>query len=462
MPALSERKIEIVRMLVEQAPDRVVGGLQAALAETTAESALAGVRRLVEAEARERRLRNTILLPLAPMCVGDGRDPHAVTFPARVLPLIWRGLGACEAALVDMARSDYLEHKPDQPAPDSFEALTDAAADAVAAREPAQFREAAELADAARPDGAATLASCLRIAPVVRRATLRLPEWLARFDDASAAAARLAFRDAVSISEDAGPLFFEMLSAQMAHPWMVLRVIGEVMDKPNERYLADSEMGGFGERVLAEVEENLTAIARLDVDGGPPAARAAGQLVELVTQQIAEIETCVDLSREHGWGLRLSKQKQGLASVVEGRMRDAEKFAKEALPSQPARLKRIRRVIPRLSSPPDPRMVGRAVTLLTFAHEIRSSANYGGFAAARSKLLEILGGYIDHHVEEILDLVKTGDAESEENAYAFLEICAQLNHLVQGEKAGDLVRRRAHAAQHPDAPPASEMLPRSA
>lgn len=34
MAALSKRKIEIVRTLVEAAPDRVVGGLQMALAET--------------------------------------------------------------------------------------------------------------------------------------------------------------------------------------------------------------------------------------------------------------------------------------------------------------------------------------------------------------------------------------------------------------------------------------------
>ena len=38
--------------LVESAPDRVVGGLQEALAQTSDDSALAGVRRLVETEAR--------------------------------------------------------------------------------------------------------------------------------------------------------------------------------------------------------------------------------------------------------------------------------------------------------------------------------------------------------------------------------------------------------------------------
>ena len=35
-----------------------------------------------------------MLQPLAPMCLGDGRSADALTFPARILPLIWRGLAA--------------------------------------------------------------------------------------------------------------------------------------------------------------------------------------------------------------------------------------------------------------------------------------------------------------------------------------------------------------------------------
>ena len=41
------------------------------------------------------------------------------------------------------------------------------------------FRVAAEVCDNARPDSAAALASCLEIAFVVRRATGKLPVWIA-------------------------------------------------------------------------------------------------------------------------------------------------------------------------------------------------------------------------------------------------------------------------------------------
>src|SRR5436190_23538877 len=91
MGALSERKLEIVRTLVETAPDRIVGSLQAALAETSGNSALGGVRQLVEAEVQDRTLRNRILHPIAPMCMPSP-DPRAMSFAPRAFAQMWRGL----------------------------------------------------------------------------------------------------------------------------------------------------------------------------------------------------------------------------------------------------------------------------------------------------------------------------------------------------------------------------------
>src|SRR5882724_13322010 len=101
MVALSDRKIEIVRTLVEQAPDKIVGGLQRALAESVGDTVLASVRQLVEAEAADRNLRNAVFQPVTPLFVGDGSDKHSLVFPARALATVWRGLKG--AAPEDMA-----------------------------------------------------------------------------------------------------------------------------------------------------------------------------------------------------------------------------------------------------------------------------------------------------------------------------------------------------------------------
>jgi hypothetical protein len=448
MGALSERKIEIVRTLVETAPDKVVGSLQQALAQTSDDSALGGVRRLVESEVRDRTLRNTVLAPVAPMCVA-GRDPRMMSFPPRAFALLWRGLRRAEPELVELAANP-----PAGAVVQAILAVRDQLA-ALAAKglregELPEFRAAAELCDGRKPGTAEVLASCLDIAPVVRRATQRLAEWITHPGGETSAAARLAYKDAVEIAEDAGPRFFHMLAAQVAQPWMVLRIISAVMDKPTARYLRDSELSSFGEGVFEDIDKGLAEIASLNSDEGPAAGRAVAKRAELIVQQILELETCMDLQRDQGWGLRVAKQRASLASVVEGRLKEADKATIEALPMQPARNARVRRAVPKLGAPPEPRLVARAITLLSFSDELRTTANYGGFSSTRAKLVEKLSEHIHHYVEEVLDLVHTGDVESLEHATAFLEVAAEFSQLVAGDKVAELVRRRAHAAVHPD------------
>ena len=134
--------------------------------------------------------------------------------------------------------------------------------------------------------------------------------------------------------------------------------------------------------------------------------------------------------------------------MIEGRLKEAEKAGIEALPMFVPRNQRVRHQIPRLSAPPEDRLVVRAVTLLTFSHELRSTANYGGFSTARNKLVEKLGEYIDHYVESVVDLLRTDEVEDRSIAAAFLEKAADLNLLIRGEKAADLTRRRAQSALH--------------
>jgi hypothetical protein len=453
MVALSDRKLDIVRTLVEAAPDKIVGGLQRALAETAGDTVLASVRVLVEAEAADRTLRNTIFQPVVPLFVGDGSDTHSLVFPGRALACLWRGLkvsaepqmAAAIAATAAVAKAIANEQRPPDPNR-AFDMVAAAAADGLRTSELRDYRIAAELCEAARAGGAKTLAACLDISPVVRRTLPRLAEWVARGGEETGAAARLAYKDAVAIDEDSGPRFFEMIGGQLTPHWMVLRIISAVMDKPTERYLADSELGGFPERVMAEIDEALKAISKLDVDAGPEAGRVAGRRVELITHQTSELEDCIELIREHGWGHRIIGQKKALASVVEGRLRDAEKHVAAALPIESTGFGRSRRKGPKLDAAPEPKLVGRAITLLAFVHEIRHCANYGGFSAAHTKALEALWGTVDRYTEDVLADVRNGDAPDLVIAHAHLLGAAEMAGLLRDEKAAELVRRRAATA----------------
>jgi hypothetical protein len=446
MAALSERKLEVVRTLVETAPDKVVEGLNQALAEASGDTALASVRRLVETEARDRQLRNVVFLPIAPMCVGDGGDPLRLTFPYRIMGLIWRGLKSQAPAVVHNAELALYDYRPGETSTEHFDRLVRFAAKGIKAREVREFRLAAEACDEARPDGASTLLACMDLAPVVRGVAHKLPEWTAQQKGDATIGARLAYKDAAAISDDAGPRFFQMLSAQLQHDWMILRIISAIMDKPSERYLAETELGVFGHRVLHEIEEALKRVLMLDLDGGAPAAIAAARQVDQITLQSNELETFVTLSREEGWGQALVKHRKSLAAIVESRFREAEKLFADALPMARPKLKRVRRLMPKLSEPPNDAATRRCEALLTFVAEVRFSSNYGGFASARTKLLETLSEKLDEYVEELLDLLRTGDAENDGNARAFLMIAADFSRLVRDDKAAELVRRRAAAA----------------
>ena len=448
MVALSERKIAIVRTLVESAPDRVVGRLQEALVASGGDSVLAGVRQLVEIEAADRRLRNAVLQPIAPMCVGSGIGDRQLIFPARALSSLWHGLKNLAPDIIASIEASMDEEGCEVEHGRSFDALTRLAASALRAREQRDFFVAAELCNRARPGGAEAFAACIDLAPVVRKAIARLPDWVGHSGDDTNAASRLAYKDAVKIAEDAGPRFFEMIAAQLSPPWMVLRVISAVMEKPTERYLADSEAGGFGERVMTDIDDALVAIDKLDLDAGPVAGRAAGKLVDLIARQTTELEASIELSRDHGWGRRIVNQRKALIGVVEARLRDAEKMAAAALPTEMAGKQRMHRQLPALVAAPDHRAVVRAMTLLTFTQEIRSCANHAGFSAPYAKMLENVGVMLDHYIEDVLDHIKTGDQADIGIPAAFLTVAADFCQLIRDDKAGALIRRRAAAACH--------------
>jgi hypothetical protein len=447
MPGLSDHKMEIVRMLVETAPDKVVGGLHNALVSAEGDTALAGVRKLVECELADRRLRNAILSPVAPLFIGDGKSATRLSFPLKALPLLWRALKDQAPMEVAQAARLLVDFRPMESSPEPFDTLVKWVADGLRSERPtAAYAAAAEVLNAARPGGAEAMAACLDLSPIVRDATLHLPEWIARTTEESAAAARVHYKDSVGISDDAGPRLFEMMAAQMAEPWSILRIVSAVMDRPTERYLASSELSVFAERLMDEIDANLAHVAHFDLNGGAAAGKRAGETVELITQQIAEIENAVDLGREGGWGGRVQKQKKSLAAVVEGRLREIEKVVNLALPSHIVRVARARKSLPRLEGVPDARAADRGTTLLTFTEVIRTSANYGGFASTRAKVIEKVGEILDNYVEDALTLVRDHEVEDREAASGYLKYAADFVGLIREPRAGDIVRRRLVAA----------------
>jgi hypothetical protein len=444
MERISEAKLAVVRGLIEQAPDKAVRNLLLTLAaDGPHDASLTRVQQLLEVETADRNARNVVLGPIAPLCAVPG-PLSGLTFPPRTLSLIWRALRSESPAEIWAAKAQLSDWRGGDLSPDLFDALCTRTARGLRTSG-SPFEAAAEAAD--QGGGRRALAGCLDIAPLTRHALEQLPDWLGRMTGEKAAKLRLTYRDVVAVADDAGPRFFDMLAAHLSEPWLILRVIAGVMDHPNETYVAASELGGFGERVLGDIDRRLAEVVAFKATSGRQAAHAVAQTVHLATVEVGEFEQAFHLAHDGTWGRRVGKQKTRLAETIEALLASADRLVGAALPLHNVRLgPRTIKGVPRLTHEPDADQVEKAATLLTFLTEVRSSAAAGGFASARTKVLEGLENRLDTYVEDLLAEIHADDGADLPRAHAFLEVAAELCGLARDEKAAQIVRRRAAAA----------------
>jgi hypothetical protein len=440
MAAIAAHKLQIVRMLVETAPDSALRSLELALAGVGSVGGLAQVRGLVEDETSERFVRNNVLAPIVPLCVVRG--VAQISFSPRVLPFLWKALKTTAPQRIEEASAKCNPWDLEQGSPEVFDDLCRLAAQGLRDPEQAAF-------DAVRGLGATDeLIHCLDLVPIVRGALPKLSEWVSRMSGDRAAAARLAYRDACAIREDSGPRLFDMLAAHLPDDWRILRVISAVMDRPNDRYLASSEVSAFGERVLADIDAAIDLIRDFDLDKGEKYGREAALAAQRVALQVTEFEQSVNIAKDGPWGRRLVKSKQVIAQVVELRMNSADKELSEALPTRPISILggKKGKGVARLTEAPDAHLVRRASAILVFIEDLRPCAAQSGYGSTRTKTLEKLNSRLDQYIEDVLYAARTGEGGDPVLAQEYLDIAAGFIAHTRDDKTAEIVRRRAAAA----------------
>jgi len=441
MAGIAADKLLMVRKLVETSPDAALRSLELALSGPAGgQGALAAVRRLVEDETAARYVRNSVLAPIVPLCAR--RDSDQTAFPPRVLTLLWAALRAEAPKKVEEAASRCNPWDLEQGPPDVFNDLCQIAARGVRAQAAPGFVAVAQICDIDE------LASCLELSAIVRQALPRLSEWVSKMSQERASSARLAYNDACDIRSDAGPLLFDMLAAHLPDDWRILRVISAVMDRPGDRFWAASEVGVFGERVLADIERNIDFVRGFDPDKGEAEGRRAALAAQKMSQQITEFEQSVDLHRDGPWGRRIGKYKQAVAQAVESRMNGAERELLAALPLRPISILggKNGKGVPLVTHEPDERLTRRVTAVLAFIADVRSCAAHSGYGASRAKVLEKLNTRLDQYIEDILYVVRTGEGGDQGLAQRYLDLAAGFIAHSRDEKTAEIVRRRAAAA----------------
>jgi hypothetical protein len=445
MAELSEARVGAVRRLIEQAPDGAIGMLETALAAgDQADRSIALVQTLISAEVLERRVRAAVFHPILPLCARRADGLGRLSFPVTAPNLAWRALKKAAPDMVVAAIEAFEVMLPDEGPPAIFDELCRYTA-ACLRKGADPFQPLADVLTGFDKNGVETFADIVALAPLARQALRRMPAWVRTLSSDHAAAIRLAFRDAVAISEDAAPPFLEILFAHLEEPYQVLRLISLVMDRPSDRYLASTELASFGERLLGDLERRIDDVRHFDATRGIEGGTALAASVHTATALIAEFEQWLALKREGPWGGRVNRGKRELALTVEARLREVESVINAALPLQPPRAKAVR-AHPRLTTEPDPIAARKAQGLLAFVYETRNTASYGGFAALRAKVVDSVDQRLDHYAEDLLEVLHAHDATEAGRARAYLDIAAELLGLVRDPKAAEFIRRRAAVA----------------
>jgi hypothetical protein len=442
MTGLTDTQASVLRTLFGSAPDSAVQSLERALSEEAMGAGpMSAVYGLVAKEATERRTKQVVFDPLVALCSPNG-------FPPQVLKALWSGLRETCGADADTAASYAAKKKISEEnlakAVEIYDRLCAAAAAGLRDETPA-FAASRKLLDA-RTDGAEAFAKYLDQAPLVRAAMAKLPEWVGRMTSDRAAAVRVAYKDAGNLADDGGPRFVEMLAANLPEPWLIMRILSAVMDHPSEGFLAVSELARFAEHTLDDIDRKLSTFRAFDPDGGRAAGLAAGEAIQIAAMEIVEFEGSVDLNREGPWGKRIMQQKQSLAQMAETRLAQVDKALDSAMPLQMVKFGKGLRGLPKLTDDPNPTALRRAEALMAFFDFTRHVASQSGYGAARAKAAEKIEARLDQYIEDLLEMLRTQQAEALERVRGYLEVSAGMMEAARGEKAGQIVRRRAAAA----------------
>jgi hypothetical protein len=445
MGSLKDGQIASVKALIDLAPDSAVHGLEAALKADRSGGAVSLIRDLVNAEAVERRACAAVLSPVLQLCGGSPHDLTRVTFPPGTPRKLWRALKQTAPAEVEHAVAAWLGRAWSDASPPVFNKLCALAAKGLRSDEPTFKPVAASLA-AGGPEALARFALLLEVSPLVRAALMQLPEWLVRTNGANAAAMRLIYKDATQVSDKAGPLLLEVLLAHLTEPWLVMRLVAAIMDTPNERYVAASELASFPLRLLDSIDACIGKVQGLDPAGGAAAGQAAARAVAQALATLVELEAGLSLQKDGPWSNRLAHQRRSLGAAVESRLHEVEARLNLALPTHSRSAARSMAGMPKLTAPVDPAAVQAAGAVLAFVIESRSVGESGGFGTLRTRAQDVAEARLDQYGDDLLELLH-GAASAEEKRFipSYVDAVADLLAVTRDPKAAGVLRRRAAA-----------------
>ena len=425
--------------LIEQAPDDMLVKLSSVAAALPGARALELADMLAD-ETRDRARRRLVMAPLLPMFRPRADGVEAMTFPAAVLPRLWKAGSSREPGLLP---------RLDKEGPAAV-AVSDriCLAAAAAVRDRPDMIWPADLEPERRERGLADLAACLDLAHLARRGLPSLEIWLKRPDGDQIAELRLLLKDCAGIHLDGAQRVLEMLFSHLDDAVLILRIITQSScSSGQEGFLSASELSGFIERLIAGVD---TRVARIGAFRPGSDLAAVDPVIEDLTwcaNVLSELDVTLTLNPLSVWGKSVRDARVSLSGQLSAFLRAADRAVDKALPLERVQISgRMTRKSPQLTAPVQGETVQAARNLLKLVGAVRGPASTFGAESDRKSLVDSLIGRLTDYADQALLLVNDGEAPDELNALRLVELAARCLDLIDARPVARTVRRRAAVA----------------
>jgi len=432
MSALTAAQAAGVAQMIEMVPDAVLARLAEAVSLMHSARAEA-LGQMIALESRDRERRAIAFGPVLPLFSPRADGFPTEVYPRRTLARLWKLASVPEPGLTE--RLDMIGTE-----------------DVVINRIGDQFLRAAaralrETPGGCWPDGPEALrerlARLFELAPLMRRASERLDQWIQRPDDDQVAELRVLFAEAAERFPDGPERLVELVFAHMPEAPPVLRILTLSAEAAaHSDVLSNSELGPFVDALLAVTEARVGAV---EAFVGAPAR-------EQVRATVAAIGWCADVLREmrltvkpepaSTWGeavqdMKLRIERQAIAALETG----AENVETAFPLVRPKLAPKTASASPDLSAPAEAPEIEVAMNLLGAIDQARVTLTEFGVEGVRQATMK---GVISHLVE-FTEKGLLKPAEAGPNGTALLRRAADVLRAIGEKELSRAVVRRLDA-----------------
>ena len=453
MAELSVAHRAALAQVIERVPDRTLSQLGLAAAGMPGARART-LETMLGDEIQDRKRRTRAMACLAPMFRPRPDGVGSTTFPAAVLPRLWKVASASEPALLPLLDSD--DDRELVQVAVVCGRICVAAAAALRDRPEIVWPEGGETPES-RQAGLAELASCCDLGPLVSRGLPSLKTWVGRPNQDHLAELRLLVRDSAAIAPDGAQRLLEILFSHLGDAALILRlVVHSSTAAVQEAFLSESELAVFVDRLIAAVDTRVARISTVRAGAGRDPMAGLKTDIAWVAGVLAELDSTIQLQPGSAWGKRARDARMRISQTLSAMLGAAEKAVDRALPLERVKISgRMTRMAPKLDDPIDTEARDEAAGALALLGAIRASAQVFGCEARRIQVVQGLTVQLTNYADLALDAVNAGEVINEASGLERIEICAQFLELIEARDEARTVRRRGAVAGGPRTVPAT-------